>query len=450
MIKRNILLINPWIYDFAAYDLWMKPLGLLYVAAFLEKFGYSVSFINCMERNHPALKRNREKKEKYDCGKFFAEEVEKPSSLKDVPRRYKRYGIPLPIFEEELSKIPPPKLIGVTSGMTYWYPGVFEVIRRIKSFFPKALVVLGGIYATLCSKHAKKFSRADYIIEGRGEWKILRIADEIFRIKRDYSSLLKKREKLLYPAYHLLRRVDSISLLTSFGCPFQCTYCASRILQPSFYQRDPEEVIREIDYFVRNFRIKDIAFYDDALLVNPQKHILPILKKIIEKNEGIRFHTPNGLHIRYISKIVAKRLYQANFKTIRLSLETSNFRRQKNSGHKVSNKEFVQAINNLKEAGYSSREIEVYVMMGLPGQSLKEVMDSAKFVHSLKVKIKLVQFSPIPGTKEYEKAVKEYGFNKDEPLFQNNSVFPLKKKGISFQEFWEIKNFVNELNLKLS
>jgi len=52
----KVLLINPWIYDFAAYDEWVKPLGLLYIGTFLEKFGYRVSLINCMDRHHPLLK----------------------------------------------------------------------------------------------------------------------------------------------------------------------------------------------------------------------------------------------------------------------------------------------------------------------------------------------------------------------------------------------------------
>jgi hypothetical protein len=50
----KILLVNSWIYDFAVYDLWMKPLGLLYIAAFLEEFGYDVSLINCMDRHQAA------------------------------------------------------------------------------------------------------------------------------------------------------------------------------------------------------------------------------------------------------------------------------------------------------------------------------------------------------------------------------------------------------------
>ena len=36
---KNLLLINPWIYDFTAYDLWSQPLGLLYIASFLQSHG---------------------------------------------------------------------------------------------------------------------------------------------------------------------------------------------------------------------------------------------------------------------------------------------------------------------------------------------------------------------------------------------------------------------------
>jgi len=48
MKKPRILLINPWIYDFAAHDYWSKPLGLLYVAGILTESGYEVSCIDCL------------------------------------------------------------------------------------------------------------------------------------------------------------------------------------------------------------------------------------------------------------------------------------------------------------------------------------------------------------------------------------------------------------------
>ena len=58
-MKRNLnlLLINPWIYDFTAYDFWSKPLGLLYIGSILREQGYGVSYIDCMDRyNREVLK----------------------------------------------------------------------------------------------------------------------------------------------------------------------------------------------------------------------------------------------------------------------------------------------------------------------------------------------------------------------------------------------------------
>ena len=57
MKSNNILLINPWIYDFAAYDLWSRPIGLLYIGGLLKANGYRISLINCLDRyNNSFLK----------------------------------------------------------------------------------------------------------------------------------------------------------------------------------------------------------------------------------------------------------------------------------------------------------------------------------------------------------------------------------------------------------
>ena len=73
-----ILLINPWIHDFAAYDLWIKPIGLLSIAAILKKSGFAVHFIDCLDINHPGMLSNPEIKppSRKETGKghFYKEE----------------------------------------------------------------------------------------------------------------------------------------------------------------------------------------------------------------------------------------------------------------------------------------------------------------------------------------------------------------------------------------
>jgi hypothetical protein len=167
----HVLLINPWITDFAAYNFWVKPLGLLSVASFLRKNGFQVSLIDCLDFYT--------KRKQYGDGNFFKTWIEKPKPLKSIPKHYSRYGISKELLQDRLFSIEKPDVVGITSGMTYWYPGLFELIRIIKKSFREVPIILGGIYATLCHEHAVKYSGADYVVKGRGEMDGLKLISEL-------------------------------------------------------------------------------------------------------------------------------------------------------------------------------------------------------------------------------------------------------------------------------
>jgi len=439
----NVLLVNPWIYDFAAFDLWAKPLGLLYIAGALQKLGCSVHLIDCLDRNHPGLAEI--KSNKWGCGKYYKEEVEKPPVLRHIPRKYKRYGIPVSLFEKQLEN-ENPDLILVSSGMTYWYPGVFKAIEILKKRFVDVPILLGGIYATLCTEHAKRYSGVEVFPGGD----IAKIIEKIFSVagrrmnKEGYNlenAALRKLFDSLYPAYELYSKLDYVAIRTSLGCPFRCSYCATGLLSDTFVQKNPDKVVDEIEYFCKNLAIKNVAFYDDALLFNAENHIGEILTGIIRRKINCYFHTPNGLQARYINERIASLMHRANFICPRLSLETTNVMRQRETGNKVTNEEFKTAVKNLYNAGYKTGEVGAYVMMGMPGQDFKEVEDSIKFVSDLGAKVFLVEYSPIPGTKDWQ----EYKFNFRDPLFHNNSIFPLYDIE-DWGKFQKLKDFTCQRN----
>ncbi|MGR3310896.1 MAG: B12-binding domain-containing radical SAM protein [Candidatus Brocadiales bacterium] len=456
-MAKHILLINPWIHDFAAFDLWLNPLGLLYIGAILEKGKYKVSIVNCLDRSDPHGRKGNEKN--YGCGNFFSQEIEKPSFFKHIPRRFKRYGITPETFHQKLLSLPRPDAICVTSTMTYWYPGVFEAIGISKSLYPSVPIILGGIYATLCYEHAVKNSGADYVIKGAGELVVLKLVDQICGNNHDYDAFAASIGNDLRPAYNLLhtpfsplKRGDggvfpfSVSMLTSRGCPFSCTYCASHLLQSTFKRRQPEKVVDEIRHYVNNLGVKDIAFYDDAMLVDPQAHIIPILKMIIKKGITARFHTPNGLHLRYIDTQLARLLKRANFKTIRLGFESVNPRIQGNSDNKITNEQLKDALDNLRSAGFNAEEIGVYIMIGLPDETYEEIEDTMLFVNKCGGRIKIAQYSPIPGTEEFKKLQIKYPALEDEPLLHNNSVYPFANETLTFDKYEKFKEFARTLN----
>jgi len=437
----HILLINPWIADFAAYNFWIKPLGLLKIGGLLRKNGFRITLIDCLDFSI--------KRKKYGDGKFLRTKIDKPHSLKPVPRNYSQYGIPEEMLLKRFSILEEnPDIIGITSGMTYWYPGVFKVIDITKKFFSNVPIILGGIYATLCYEHAKKHSGVDIVFNGNGEFEVLKLISELtnFELRTpnslpaEASAQAGKLRTDFYPAFDLYPQLDYICISTSRGCPFTCTYCAAPFLTRGFSRRDPFKVVGEIDYWTSKCGVNNIAFYDDALLIDPSKHFVPIMKEVVRRRIRCNFHTPNALHIREISKEVADLLFCGGFKTIRLGFETSNEATQIETGGKVDNRAFRQAIKNLKRAGYSGEEIGVYLMVGLPGQRVGEVEEGIAFVKESGANPMLVEYSPIPHSPLFEKAKKMSPFDlENEPLYHNNSILPCQWDGFKMADYRKLK-----------
>ena len=140
----DILLVNPWIHDFAAYDFWAKPMGLLTIAALLRQHGLRVSYLDCLDRFHPRAPQV-DPSARYGRGPYLKTQIAKPAGLQDVDRHFSRYGILPSWFEEDLRKLKQPDLVLVTSLMTYWYLGVRETIGTVRSAFPETPIVLGKL-----------------------------------------------------------------------------------------------------------------------------------------------------------------------------------------------------------------------------------------------------------------------------------------------------------------
>jgi radical SAM superfamily enzyme YgiQ (UPF0313 family) len=428
---KRALLINPWIYDFKAYDFFLKPLGLLYLASYLREHNFEIFLIDCLDRNHPLILKNfKIKKDAYGRGKFPYTFIEKPAVYKDVKRRYKCYGMPKEIFLEILEGIKEPDYIFITSVMTYWYLGTFEMIKILRERY-KAKIILGGIYPTLYYEHAQKYANADLVIKGRAEEELPKYIDN-----------LKKKNffDLPYPAYDLYHHLDYVCLLTSLGCLYRCPYCAVNYLTKGFQVRRAEEVLKEIKYYYEKLKVKNIVFYDDALLLNPE--FKKLLKLIIEEKLALNFHTPNGLHPRYLDEETSYLMKKANFKSIYLSLETVDEEWQEKLGNKVKTEEFLKAYNNLLNAGFSSQEIEVYLLIGLPNQDLVTIKRSIQFLLPLKVKIHLAEYSPIPFTKMGN----TFPFLL-EPLLTNNAIFPCLKEEEK-KKLEELKSWFHQISKK--
>jgi radical SAM superfamily enzyme YgiQ (UPF0313 family) len=422
----NILAINPWIYDFAAYDFWLKPYGFLVLLTYLKNKGVKINYIDCLDK--------KVTHDNFGRGKYHSEIIPKPPLLSSIPRRFKRYGMP----PEELDKSLPnkrPDFILITSSMTYWYPAIEEISKILKTRFPKVPIILGGTYASLIPQHARALKLADFLFKNSQIEKFFHILGLRFDFDQFYSTLPNYEE--------FYSRLDYVVLRTSWGCPFSCSYCAIKKLFGGFFRISQDKILKFIlRYYHKG--VKDFVLYDDAFLYQPD-YAKTLLGEIKRLNLEIRFHTPNALHLRFLDSEIASLLRETGFINPHFGLETLNKDLQKLWGDKVTTQDVIQGIEFLKKAGFGKGEFSLYLLLGYPNQNLEELKREVNFLHHLGAKVSLAEFSIVPGTKIFKYFKEKFS----EPLLHNNSIFSFFPQS-KLTQLWRIKNYVRQLNKKLN
>lgn len=430
-MKPKILLMNPPIYDFAAYDFWLKPYGLLRTAGKLKSIAdmYLFDFLN---RRHTAFDPSGKLKEdRWGRGEFPSERIEKPAALQDIPRYFNRFGLPHHIFREFLDKNGPFDFALIQTSLTYWYPGVREVIETLRQTRPPIKIVLGGFYATCCPAHAADLG-ADRIIRNNDLWPLW----ELLGTQPENSY-----QPPWWEGYPIL---DKAVMTLTDGCPFQCSYCYQPLTGKPFQPRPIDECILDYEHLAR-LGVKNIAFYDDALLVRPRETLMPFLDHVIRNPHGVNLHTPNALHARMLLPELAERMACAGFKTFYLGFESASEDFQKATGGKLVSRELADAVEALKTAGIPGSQITAYAMLGHPKSDIQQVEESMHFAHSLGIRIMLADFSPIPGTPDGERC-RQYT-DLDEPLNHNKTAFPIRLLGKDKINFF--KDLCRNLNRQI-
>ena len=432
-----IALIHPPIYDFTAYDLWLRPLGLYEIGAYIKEFTpYKPILIDYLDRDRPLSPLTKTKK--YGTGRFPSQRIEKPEILKPVKRYYYRFGIPQKIMEDYMASFEKPLAVFVTTGMTYWYQGVQEIMDSVGKIWGSVPIFIGGTYASLMPEHASRFGK---VVPGEVNGEVLKLFSYING--ENFSAHYKP-----LPLFSLSRRKSSV-MTTTRGCPFRCSFCASFILH-KYRKKSRDRILSEIEELVR-LGVKDVAFYDDALLVDASHHFKPVFREIIRENFPINFHLPNGIHVRFLDEEVAGLMSKAGVKTIRLSLESAEEEFLEKSSPKLNLSEFERAVANLERTGYRREELVAYVIVGVPGQSSSSVKATLNYLEKMRIRPSLAYYSPVPGTADFRK-LEEEGFisRTDDPLVHNKLMFPfMGYSQINEREFQNLRQQAFELTFKL-
>jgi radical SAM superfamily enzyme YgiQ (UPF0313 family) len=419
----RILAINPWIYDFAAYDYWLKPYGFLSILTYLIERGANVDYLDALSAKISHDQSGR--------GKYFSETIPTPEACKNIPRYFKRYGLRVEEFRKKLPQLQYDYIL-LTSSMTYWYPAIIDTVKILRETYPGVPIILGGTYATLCREHAEEKAGCDKVFGNDELEPFFSFLGITFNRETFYATM--PQWELFYP------QPEYIVVKSSWGCPFHCSYCANPYLFKGFFRLP----IGKVFNYIRKYAVltKNFVVYDDAFLYEPE-YAKTLLKQIANSEIELNFHTPNALHWKFLDAELAQLLKTCGFAMPCFGMETMDDALQKSWGGKTGREELVRGVKLLREAGYRDGEYAVYLLLGYPGQDLGYLKKDLEFLNQLGVKVSLAEFSPVPHTALFE----GYGKNFSEPLLQNNSIFGCFEKE-KMQEFWKIKNYAKTLNLR--
>ncbi|MFH1143480.1 MAG: B12-binding domain-containing radical SAM protein [Candidatus Eisenbacteria bacterium] len=443
--SRSALLIHPWIADFAAYDFWIQPLGLLFVGGFLRSRGWDVRLLDALAGSR------EEQRARWDgTAPFASTETPLPAAgiLPETPsahrRTFRRYGVPPEEFERRAAAAPPAGIVLVTLQMTYWYPALEETLALLARTHPEAPIILGGGYAALLPHHAAARPGVDAIVSHRLPQQVLPrlcaligepppLPEEIDRLTADWD---------------LCETLPHAAILTSFGCPFRCPYCATSGTFGAWRPRSQEALLAEVRSLASRPGLQHLACYDDALLHRSAEHFLPLVARLAREGWGaprFRWHFPNALHARWLDRHVAAALRALGTETVWLGVESCDPAFQARTGGKVRMRHVERAVQALESERARPRHLGAYLLAGVPGLRPETVVQSMERLHGLGIHIALAAFSPIPGTPLFGSMVGREPRLILEPLWQNNTL-----RQMADGNTWErLREYARALNGRL-
>jgi len=416
--SERILLINPPIEDFTAYNLWAAPLGLLRVIGTLRDFGKNVKYLDLLDGDVGDLGAEKPKYKSDGRHSYWRREIPKPLELSFVKRKFHRFGASDETILNRLREIEKPDVILITTGMTYWYKTVIRTADILREFFKDVPIFVGGVSANLIPE---KFEQNGFIVQ-KGK----------FSKEVSYHSFYKELLDLSFFPANLIE-----------GCPLKCSYCASPIFYKKVAFQSLVDQVETIKLWHEATGKKDISFYDDALLLKKGRILNNFLKELSALD--LSYHVPNGLHLKEIDQPLSDVLFNSNFPQLRFGFETI----KEGYDNKSSIAGLKRAAAILHKSGFTPDRIGVYLLAGMPGQTVKDVIQTIKIVVESGARPYLSEFSPVPGTSLYNEHIKDSCLDfQNEPLYQNNTLSSYRSKEFNVDIITNLRKQLSEIYRK--
>ena len=395
MTNLDCLLISPPIFYEDKDNIWKKinsnfpPPGLAYLAGYARAKGYSVKVIDC----------NIEAPTVESFQKFFEKE-----------------------YVQNFSFI---KVIGLTA-MTCTIKKAYKIVQICKEYYPESTIIFGGVHATFVTGEVINNPLVDLVVVGEGELtlaellegkKIDKIRGIVFK-KRLNQNLYQvvanpPRERITdlsslpMPAYDLFpvlkykpakgsyKKLPAMNMMTSRGCPGQCTFC-SKTLGNKLVFKPAEKIFGEIQYLIKNYGIREILFYDDTFTVYSD-NVIKLCDLIIENKFNIGWTC--FARVDFVNQKMLEKMKKAGCHQIMYGVENIDATVLKNINKNINLEQVAKAVKWTKKAGIECR---LAFMVGSPGDNEEIIKKNIEFVNKLNPDLLVVNITtPFPGTKMF-------------------------------------------------
>lgn len=196
-------------------------------------------------------------------------------------------------------------------------------------------------------------------------------------------------------------------ILSSRGCPFNCTYCLKVMMPDKYIARSPENVFQEIKYLVEKFNIQGIYFQDWEFLIN-QERVAEICDLIIQ--EPVLKNLKWGCNARAsdINEKIVTKMKAAGCVRINIGFESGSQKILDLANKKIKIEEIKNALKICRQHNIN---IGIYSILNLPGENKKTIAETEKFLIDNNLKTMCAPNLPIPypGTKLYEILIAKEG-----------------------------------------
>ncbi|MFA6567680.1 MAG: radical SAM protein [Victivallales bacterium] len=333
------------------------------------------------------------------------------------------------LSNEELGRIiesGKPDMVGITATTPVFYSAlkIAETVKKNSS----AYTVIGGMHATLMPVECAESNFIDFVVVGEGEKTVIELLNAI-QNKSDFSNIkglaYKKGKEIIrnevrepiqdldaipFPARHLFKnqkytypdalRYPACPIITSRGCPGNCTFCTAKFLHGKRFRcRSAENILDEIESLIKDYGVREIHIWDDNFITN-RNRVFAFRDGIIKRNIKALFSFPNGIRADFINRDILKALKDFGTYSVAIGVESGN----QNILDMIQKGIKLEQIENaFKLAREMKLETWGFFLLGLPGEDKNTMNDTIDFAIKLDPDIaKFHVLKPFPKSVVYE------------------------------------------------